>query len=134
MSKANSSVAYLQSLRARDIMSKDVFWADAEDSVQTTLATMDRCGADYVLLRSADKLDGIVSRSDLLGAVSPYLRPQFCQYRRLSDDASLQIKIKWVASRPVYTTPPDTTVMVVMEKMCRFGGKCLPVVGETDWV
>ncbi|MCH7918668.1 MAG: CBS domain-containing protein [Planctomycetes bacterium] len=134
MSNASSSVGYLQSLRARDIMSKDVFWADAEDSVQTTLATMDRCGADYVLLRRADKLDGIVSRSDLLGAVSLYLRPQFCQYRRLSDDASLQIKIKWVASRPVYTTQPDTTVMVVMEKMCRFGGKCLPVVDETDKV
>ena len=134
MSKANSSVAYLQSLRARDVMSKKVFWADGEDSVQTTLATMDRCGADYVLLRSADKLDGIVSRSDLMAAVSPYLRPQFCQYRRLSDDATLQIKIKWVASRPVYTTQPDTAVMVVMEKMCRFGGKCLPVVDESNEV
>ena len=134
MSKANSSVTYLHSLRARDIMSKKVIWANEEDSVQTTLATMDRCAVDYVLLRSADKLDGIVSRSDLLGAVSPYLKPQFCQYRRLSDDASLQIKIKWVASRPVYTTQPDTAVSVVMEKMCRFGGKCLPVVDETDQV
>ena len=74
MSKANSSVAYLQSLRARDIMSKEVFRADGEVSVQTTLETMDRCRADDVLLRSADKLEDIVARSGFLVAMSPYLR------------------------------------------------------------
>ena len=132
MSDANSSVAYLQSLRARDIMSKEVIWANSEDSVQTTFATMNRCRADDVLLRSADKLEDIVFRSDFLGTVSPFLRSQFCRYCRLSDDASLRIKIRRVASRPLYAAQPDTAVRVVMEKMCRYGGKCLPVVDETD--
>ena len=50
-------------------------------------------GADGVL-------EGLVSKSDLAGAASPYLRPEFAKWRWPLDDATLQIKVKWIMSRP----------------------------------
>ena len=48
-------------------------------------------------------LEGIVSKSDIRGAMSPYLQEMFAQWRRPLDVATLQIRLKWVMSKPVYT-------------------------------
>ena len=70
---------------------------------------------------------GIVPKSDLSGAISPYLQPVFSKWRRPLDDATLKIKVKWVMSSPVCTIPPDMPLAVVMENMRKIDGKCLPV-------
>jgi CBS-domain-containing membrane protein len=75
-------------------------------------------------------LEGIVSRSDITGALSPYLRSLFAKWRRPLDDATLKIKIKWIMSRPVRTIKPQTPLVTIMENVCRFGGRALPVVDE----
>jgi CBS domain-containing protein len=89
----------------------------------------------YLMVGSNDTmegkvLEGIVSRSDIAGAVSPYLRSAFAKWRRPIDDATLQIRIKWIMSKPVRTVKPDTPVAIIMENMSRYGGRCLPVVDE----
>jgi CBS domain-containing protein len=91
---------------------------------------MQQHNTGYVLVGSNGALQGLVSNSNILSAVSPYLRPMFAKWRRPEDDATLQIKIKWIMSRPVRTVTPDTTLGSLTEIMRRYGGRCLPVVDK----
>jgi CBS domain-containing protein len=113
---------------ASEIMDTDVVWSRPDDSVEHVMEKMQQHNTGYVLIGANGVLEGIVSNSNLLGAVSPYLRPMFAQWRRSEDDATLQIKIKWIMSRPVRTVTPDTTLGSLAESMRRYGGRCLPVV------
>jgi len=115
---------------AEDIMQKDVLWSSLEDSVQQALTKMQQADAGYMLIGRDGQLEGIVSRSDLTGAISPYLRPVFAKWRRPQDDATLQIKVKWIMSRPVRTIKPQTPLAEIMENMSQFGGGCLPVMDQ----
>lgn len=125
----SDSGAYL-SLSAEQIMDKDVVWGGGEETVQQVLSKMQQHDTGHVLIGTDGALEGIVSRSDIAGAVSVYLRPVFAKWRRPADDATLDIKIKWVMSRPVRTVNPETSLAVILENMRRFGGGCLPVVGR----
>ena len=120
----------LLSVCAKDIMQDQVVWASPEDSVQEALAKMQQCDVGYVVVGRDGALEGIMSKSDAAGAISPYVRPMFAKWRRPSDDATLKIKIKHVMSRPVRTARPETPLATIMENMCRFGGRVLPVVDE----
>ena len=91
---------------------------------------MQQHDAGYMMIGQDGILQGIVSRSDLTGAVSPYLRPIFAKWRRPLDDATLQIKVRWIMSRPVRTIRPETPLTVIIENIRRFGGRCLPVVNK----
>lgn len=115
---------------AQDIMQKQVVWASPDESVQQALSKMQQHDVGYMMIGQGGELEGIVSRSDIAGAISPYLRPIFTKWRRPSDDASLRIKVKWIMSRPVRTARPETSLATMMENMCRFGGRALPVVDE----
>ena len=115
-------------VRAKDVMQEEVVWAEPDDSVERVLTKMQQTDSGYLLVGTDRLIAGIVSKSDLAGAVSPYLRPEFAKWRRPLDDASLNIKIKWIMSRPVRTIRPETPLAVIMENMCRFGGCCLPVL------
>ncbi len=84
----------------------------------------------YIMIGQGGVLEGIVSKSDLTGAISPYLRPMFAKWRRPSDDATLQIKIKWIMSKLVRTIKAHASVAAVIENMFKFGGGCLPVVDQ----
>lgn len=117
-------------ISARDIMQQDVVWANPEDSVEQTLAKMQQHDVGYMLVGCDGIAEGIVSRSDISGATSPYLRPIFAKWRRPLDDATLQIKIKWIMTRPVRTINPETSLAGIMENMSRSGGRCLPVADE----
>ena len=68
--------------------------------------------------------------TDITGAISCYLRPIFAKWRRPLDDATLQIKVKWMMSRPVHTIRPETPLAVIIENMLQFGDRCLPVVNK----
>jgi predicted transcriptional regulator len=121
----------IPSLRAKDVMNSNVMWGDAEQhSVEQLLAKMQQGGTGYIMIGRDGVPQGIVSRSDLLMATSPYLLPSFSKWRRSLDDASLQIKTKWIMSHPVHTVGTEESLERVIENMCRFGVRALPVVNE----
>ncbi len=109
-------------------MEKDVVWAGPDETVQNVIAKMQQHNVGYVLIGQNGALEGLVSSSNILGAVSLYLRPMFAQWRRPEDDATLGVKVKWIMSRPVRTVRPDTTLAAIIESLRRCGGRCLPVV------
>jgi CBS domain-containing protein len=111
-------------------MDREVIWAGPEDTVQQVIAKMQQHNCGYVLVGANGIMEGLVSSSNILGAVSVYLRPMFAKWRRNEDDATLGIKVKWIMSRPVRTIRPDTTLGAAIECMRRCGGRCLPVVDE----
>lgn len=115
---------------AKDIMQHKVVWADPDDSVQQALRKLQQNDVGYLAVGGDGVLEGIVSKADVAGAISPYLRPIFAKWRRPSDDATLKIKLKWIMSRPVRTARLDTPLATILENMCRFGGRALPVVDE----
>jgi CBS domain-containing protein len=113
---------------ASEIMEKDVVWANPEETVQDVIAKMQQHNVGYVLVGHNGVLEGLVSSSNILGAVSLYLRPMFATWRRAEDDATLGVKVKWIMSRPVRTVRTDATLAALIESMRRCGGRCLPVV------
>jgi len=117
-------------ITARQIMQTEVIWADATETVRQALSKMQQHEVGYLMVGRNDMLEGIVSRSDLAGAISPYLRPAFARWKRPLDDATLQIRISWIMTRPVRTVKPNTSLDVIMDTMMRFGGRCLPVIGD----
>lgn len=118
------------SVCARDVMQTDVLWVSSDDSVQQALTKMQQSRSGYLMVGTDGKLEGIVSLSDLNAAVSVYLRPMFAKWRRPLDDATLQIKLKWIMSRLVNTSMPETPLVEIIEKMFRFNCLCLPVVDQ----
>ena len=116
------------------IMEPDVVWAGPDDTVQDVLAKMQQQNSGYVLIGRNGVLEGLVSSSNILGAVSLYLRPLFAQWRRPEDEATLGVKVKWIMSRPVRTVRPDAPVAAVIESLRRCGGRCLPVVDAAGTV
>jgi len=117
-------------LSAEEVMQKEVVWGSPDDSVQQAFTKMQHHNVGYMMIGQYGVPEGIVSNSDLTGAISPYLRPIFTKWRRPSDDATLQIKIKWIMSRPVRTIKPQASLAAVIENMRKFGGRCLPVVDQ----
>lgn len=128
--RRTSGLSRCLSICAKDIMQGRVIWANPEETVQQALAKMQQYDTGYIMVGVDGALEGIVSRSDITGALSPYLRSIFAKWRRPLDDATLKIKIKWIMSRPVRTVKPQTPLVTIMENVCRFGGSGLPVVDE----
>jgi len=115
---------------AKDVMQKDVAWAGPEESVQQALTKMQQHDSSYIIVGQDGALEGIVSKSDITGATSIYLRPIFAKWHGPGDDATLQIKLKWIMSRPVRTIRPEAPLATIIENMYRFGGRGLPVADE----
>ena len=118
------------SLCAADIMQKKIVWSSPDDSVQQGLEKMQQHGTNYIVIGRDEKPEGIVSKNDLMGAMSPYLKPPFTKWRRPLDDATLQIRLKWIMSKPVQAIEPETPLAAVMEKMCRSERHCMPVTDK----
>ncbi|MBA7685460.1 hypothetical protein ES703_93885 [subsurface metagenome] len=125
-----NSIGALLATRAKDITQKVIVWGTGDDSVEHALTKMQECDTGYMMIGRDGVLEGIVSKSDLTGALSPYLRRTFAKWHQPLDDATLQIKIKWIMSKPVQTIRSDTSLAVTMENMHRSDGRCLPVVNE----
>jgi len=120
----------LWSMGAKDVMKSPVIWASPEETVQQAVAKMQQHDTGYLMIGRDGILEGLLSRSDIAGALSPYLRSIFAKWRRPLDDATLKIKIKWIMSRPVRTVRPQTPLATLMENVCRFGGRAVPVVDD----
>ena len=111
-------------------MDTRVVWGRPSESVQDLLSKMQQHDVGYAMIGEEGVLDGIVSKSNILGAISPYLRPVFAKWHTPADDATLNIKIQWVMTRPVRTVGPHATLGIAIESMQHFGGRCLPVMGD----
>lgn len=120
----------LLSVWAKDIMKKEVLWGNPDDSVQLAMEKMQQADAACMLIGNSDSPEGIVTWIDIAEAVSVYLRPVFSKWRRPSDDATLQIKMKVIMTRPVRTIKQQTPLAVVLEDMCLHRLRCLPVVDD----
>lgn len=122
--------ADLWSLTAFDVMHQGVLWLSSEDTIEEASRQMQQRNVGYALVGQDGRIEGILSRSDTVAAVSPYLRSAFAQWRRPLDEATLKIRVKWFMSRPVHTIRPEATLLTVMEMMTRHGVRGLPVVDE----
>jgi CBS domain-containing protein len=122
-----SRAAFLK-MYAKDMMQTQVLWGTPDDSVEQAMAKMQQADAACMLIGANGVPEGIVTWIDIAEAVSVYLRPAFARWRRPADDATLQIKLGVLMSRPVFTLSPDAPPAVVMETMCRHRLRCLPVV------
>jgi len=130
--ESSETVEYTDDLlviKAGDVMNRCLVWAGPEDSVGQILSQMQSNNTGYVLIGKNGVCQGIVSRSNIAGAISPFLKPIFARWRRPLDDASLQIKVKWIMSTPVHVVKADITLYSVLNTMNTFAGRCLPVVG-----
>ncbi len=121
-------------LCAKDVMLNEVVWASSEDSVQQAVTKMQQSNSEYLMIGRDGVLEGIVSNTDIMGALSPYLRSAFAKWRRELDDATLKIRLKWIMSKPVRTIKSEASLVEVVENMCRFGQRAFPVVDEQDKV
>jgi len=112
---------------AKDVMQTNVLWGSPDDSVELAMTKMQRADTSYMMVGKDGLPEGIVSTFDLAAALSIYLKPMFAKWRRPTDDATLQIRVRWIMTRPVRTIKPDTSLTAVMENMCQSGLRCLPV-------
>lgn len=129
--RIDTAVGVAQALNAifvQDVMRRDVVWAGPEETVEQAFAKMQQHNTGYVLVGQKGVLEGIVSKSDIRGAMSPYLQEMFSQWRRPLDVATLQIRLKWVMSKPVYTIRPDASLAALAQQMSRQKTRMLPVV------
>jgi acetoin utilization protein AcuB len=95
---------------------------------------MQQAETSYMIIGNNNLAEGIISTYDLASAVSVYLKPVFAKWRRPEDDATLQIKVKWIMTKPVKTVKGDTSVAAVMDVMCQTGLRCMPVVSASGKV
>ncbi|MHC4757449.1 MAG: CBS domain-containing protein [Planctomycetota bacterium] len=124
-------------LTAKDIMQTNIVWAEPEESVQQIQLKMQQNETAYVLVGNDNVLDGIVAMSDVRDAISPYLKSTFSKWRRPLDDATLQIRAKWVMTRVIHTIKPDTPlteILIQMIQMCNFNIRSLPVINQDNHV
>jgi CBS domain-containing protein len=128
-SKADVTSSLLEA-SANEIMQNKVTWASPESSLQHAIAKMQQTNAGYVMVGQNGALEGVVSKSDITKAMSPFLLPIFAKWRRPLDDATLKIRIKWIMSRPVRTIKPQMSLAAIIEHMSQFRGRCLPVMDE----
>jgi len=112
----------MTSLTAADVM--------RTNTVEELVARMQQHDTAYLMIGEENKLEGIISKSDVRGALSPYLQSMFAKWRSSMDTATLQIKAKWVMSRPVRTVRPDATLKLVIQTMGEHGGRCMPVIDQ----
>ncbi|MCF7954180.1 MAG: CBS domain-containing protein [Phycisphaerae bacterium] len=121
---------FLTDIQAQNVMRTDIAWATQDDTVENVLTKMQQQNTGYALIGSPNAIQGIVSKSDIQGALSPYLQAIFSKWKRELDTATLQIKVRWIMSRPVHTLRPDATLAAVMETMCKHSVRALPVADE----
>ena len=131
---APNNAGGLLTICAKDIMQKDVVWGSSDMSVQQALAKMRQHNGNYIMIGQNGVLEGVLSKDDLTGTISPYLRPEFAKWRRPLDEATLQIKVKWITSAPSCFIHPTTSLVDIINRMQRFGENALVVLDQQDKV
>jgi CBS domain-containing protein len=126
-----SGIAGIEQVLVKDIMCSAIVWVDADSTVGSVFEKMESSGASYALAGSEGHASGVISRCDLAGSISPYLKPTFSRWRRPQDDATLDIKVKWVMGKPVRMVQMGTPVNVAAAQMLQWRIGCLPVADDS---
>ena len=113
---------------AGEIMTPAALWVSPEDTIEDVLRQMQQHNVGYVLAGQDGQIEGLVSRSDITAAISPYLRPVFAHWRRPADDATMKIRVKWFMSRTVHTIRPDASLQTIAKTMMKHSVRGLPVL------
>ena len=125
-----AGLSFMEKLAVDSVMDLNVVWAEENDTVEDVLSKMQSSNTGYVFVGNGQKISGLVSKSDIRGAMSPYLQSMFAKWKRPLDIATLQIKVKWIMSRPVRTIRMGNSLASAVRAMCEHGGRCVPVVDE----
>ncbi len=120
----------LNTITAADVMTTNVVWATPDETVEQLTAKMQQHDTAYLLIGNKGELQGIVSKSDIRGALSPYLQSMFAKWRTPLDIATLQIKAQWIMSRPVRTVRGDATLVQAVGFMSEHRIRCVPVTDQ----
>ena len=124
----STSVNFGASLLAKHLMQTQVYWVTSDDTVNQAQTKIQETGVSFLLVGDGTKLEGIVTQSDMASAASIYLRPIFAKLRRPEADAKLQIRLKWIMSKQIYSVKPETPLDNMIHLKCKYGISCLPVV------
>lgn len=129
-SYTSSNVGMLLAIRARDIMEKSISWANPEETISSVLDRMLTENSYYTIVIAHGHIEGIVSRAELTGPNSSFLKPFIVKWQRANTDATFNIAIKWIMSKQVNSVSSDDTCTAIMKKM-RFHNMCpLPVIDD----
>jgi CBS domain-containing protein len=112
----------------RAMVDTEAVWIDPDDSIQKAILLMQQYNTSYLLAGKNGQLDGVLSRSDIAAAISPYTKSIFANYRRPLDDATFQIRVKWFISRPVRAVTPETPVWAAIDIMCKYAVRSLVIL------
>jgi predicted transcriptional regulator len=111
------NTATLLAIHARQIMETNVIQVSADDTVSRVLDQMLSVDSYYAVVTGDDRTEGIVSRADLTGPVSEYLRPLIAKWQRSGSDATYNLAVKWIMSRQVNTIDAGASCTAIMKKM-----------------
>jgi CBS domain-containing protein len=116
------------------VMQENAAFVQPEQTVQQAVEIMQQQNTPYLLVKSeqSETFEGIVSRSDITSAISPYLNPTFKNFKRPLDQATLKIKIKWIMTNPVETITADQPLSFAIRKMLTCGIRSLPVIDKDN--
>ncbi|TFG48850.1 MAG: hypothetical protein E4H40_03970 [Candidatus Brocadiia bacterium] len=122
MRKPVNIVGDLLSVKARDILETDFVWGDPDETLRDGLARLNENDADYLLVGRRGVLEGIVTRAEVTGQISPYLRENFAHGAGGEDDPTLKIQLKWIMHVETGTISEDAKVAEISKAM-RDSGK-----------
>jgi len=114
---AGCNTATLLAIRARQIMETNVIGVSGEDTISRVLDQMLARDSYYAIVTGDGRTDGIVSRADLTGPVSDYIKPLIAKWQRSDSDATYNLAIKWIMSRQLNTIDADASCTAIMKKM-----------------
>ena len=136
MTQSQASLAgeknfFALNIKAKDIMNENIAWCSSEDCVHQALSKMQDHNTRYLMIGEENRsVEGIISKSDLDAAMSPYLRPIFAKWKRDLDDATLKIKLKWIMCKTICFIRPQTPLTAIIQKMKKSAKLCLPVMED----
>ena len=116
---------------AGDIMHEAAVWCSGDDSAGKVLAKMRAKGCEHVLVGSAECVEGVVAKSDLVGQGSGFLREAVEKWQGSDGDDREGLAVKWVMGRKVETIGADAGYAAMMKKMQQSGHQQL-VVADDD--
>lgn len=62
--------------------------------------------------------------------LNPYIGPVFAKWRWPLDDTTLQLKVKWIMSRPVHIVIPQAPLAALIRHMSRLSVNVLPIADQ----
>ena len=131
VSLAGEKKFFALNIKAKDIMNENIIWCSSEDCVHQALSKMQEHNTWYLMIGEENRsVEGIISKSDLDAAMSPYLRPIFAKWKRDLDDATLKIKLKWIMCKTICFIRPQTPLIAIIQKMKKSAKLCLPVMED----